>query len=145
MDTSTSSNPSVPETENPQDSAGVPGASDGSDFQNTATDEVLRQESTESDLDVEQTGEPIENTGQAVAKADNTAYFWSGGIILLIVIGVVIVMRYLKKEDESLSVATPRSAATVSSKKSASKKPAKKASASKSSSKKSKKTTKRKK
>jgi replication initiation and membrane attachment protein DnaB len=126
-------NESVTDTQNPQETAPTSNASDVSDFQTTANDQVLTQESDQQ-LSVTNTGEPLE---AAQTKPDNNliGQLGWGVLIAAVVLLVAFVLKRLFEEDEDY--VAPLAQPAANAKVSTSKKPAnKKASAKKSTKKK---------
>jgi cytochrome c-type biogenesis protein CcmH/NrfF len=116
------------QTSNPQNSTN-PGASDGSDFQDTAPSDALNQQT--DNLTVETTGEPI----VASPKAEDTSLSlaWVVFIVVLVAIGIWMLIRLIQEQNSETKQAVPAAKPAVKdTKKVATKKaPAKKKSSTK--------------
>lgn len=120
---------SVPDTQNPQEVTPSQGASDASDFQQTAPSDSLTQDA--QNLTVESTGEP--NNAATQTASNNGNWSWGIGIALIVAVVVAVIYRIFREEMAAERAgSTPVSAApkkSASVKKAASKKPTKKKSA----------------
>ncbi len=122
---------SVADTRNPQESAAT-GASNGSDFQSTADDTVLNQES-QRELTVTKTGDPVDTPGPKASSNTVGQVAWGVVIAAIIVLVAFVIKRLIEEDDENYEVQTaPASTAKQATTKKPVKKPAKKKPASKS-------------
>jgi flagellar biosynthesis/type III secretory pathway M-ring protein FliF/YscJ len=144
LDNSLNNTQSAPDTGNPQNAGEANGASDSSDFQKTAPVDALNQSRA---LEVQETGDPVENGSQAAANGSMSNVWWGLGILVIIAIGSMLAIKFLKEQDEEnkTAVAVPaKSTSKPAEKKSAVKSTVKKTRSGKPAAKKTKKATKKK-
>lgn len=125
MESSLNQTQSTPQTSNPQDAVPSEGASNSADFQSTAPEEALRQQ-TEA-LSVQETGDPV--SGSTTAALDNSFSIAILFIIGLLIAGAVIFYKLMKETVEESAQPQSKPAATKKSsttKKTPAKKPASK-------------------
>ncbi len=101
MQNNTNNTP-APATSNPQDPAAYPGASNGADFQSTATREALTGQSNQ-ELTVQETGQPIAGNGTAAAGGLPELWLWIGGFVVIVIIIVVVVRKLINEPLDEMA------------------------------------------
>lgn len=124
MESSLNQTQSTLQTSNPQDAVPASGASNSEDFQSTAPQETLNQQ-TES-LSVQKTGDPLRGTTTAVVENGFSIMFVA--VIATLVVGAFILYKLMKETVEETSEPESKPAATKkpSTAKKSARKPAKK-------------------
>ncbi len=113
---------SAPDTGNPQNVGESANPSNGADFQQTAPQDLLKQEQRQS-LSVQETGEPLPAGSSTVAVDGGLSLLWWALLIVLaVVVGSILAIRFLgEREDENITEESPKLASSSPSKSSTAK------------------------
>ncbi len=98
---------STPQTSNPQGAASAIGASNSTDFQETAPQEALSQSAEQ--LQVQETGQPLSGTATSVVENSSSVLVITG-IIALLIVGAWILYKLMKETVEEDLTPSPAAA-----------------------------------